>query len=799
MRRITVILMSIAALALASSCNKNLNTDGAAPDGYIRKTVHISASELLSGKASFGENTGDGYPVFWSEGDKVLLSINGAKAQEITVKPEGDGSTADFGTLELNLPENGPVEIFVSTNTTVASGGRTGTIKYSQTENESQTPSGNSCDPSSIIIYASKTYENAAAVPKDIRLDFAHYTAYGKMTISGISLNGGETVKYVEIQTPLGQNIGGSVTIGEEGASHTSITLRGIGDLSNPVWFAIAPAELNSSEALYVHVVTSENRHFEKILNCSSRALKFQTGRVSKFTVNFSGIASAPRQVKTPRDLVLLKNAIQKSDYAFWMDDKGVIKMAGDLDYNGTAVSGNNCTLPKGVIFDGQDHAIKNADISASIFKEVKGAVKNLKFENSSNSMYLFETVSGTVQNIGITGLTSTANLITTVAGTAENIIIEGLTTSSPLINTVSGTLVGLNVDAASEYNCTWPESTSGYNTGFVTRTNSGLIQNCTTAATINAGDPQRKSFNFGVFCPRVTTGQFANCVNTGNVTLETSTAVMTGCGLGGIVGTIASTQSNEVKILDRCRNEGNVTLTLKTPSSDYHRVCCVGGVVGGSYSGGAWMEDSYPSTGWIYECSNSGVVTLNYNCSWQNPNANNPGSQGASIGGVIGATINDISHCSNSGSVIANFNVGDTKIYAGAPKVGGVVGAAHGKVLSCDNESTAAVQINGYVRNVSSSLYPGTGPVCQPAFGGVAGCVGCGGSGNDNVVAKTNSDNAGSEISNCINKSANVTNNAGKNSTTTIYVASVCGWTVALNSGNTDLGGTGLPVINPE
>ncbi|MBR0291404.1 MAG: hypothetical protein IJQ79_04640 [Bacteroidales bacterium] len=401
MRRITVILMSIAALALASSCNKNLNTDGAAPDGYIRKTVHISASELLSGKASFGENTGEGYPVFWSEGDKVLLSINGAEAQEITVTPEGDGSTADFGTLNLDLPQDGPVEIFVSTNTTAASGGRKGTIKYSQTENESQTPSGNSCDPSSIIIYASKTYESAAAVPKDIRLDFAHYTAYGKMTISGISLNGEETVKYVEIQTPLGQNIGGSVTIGEEGASHTSITLRGIGDLSNPVWFAIAPAVLNSSEALYVHVVTSADRHFEKILNCSSKALEFQTGRVSKFTVNFGGISSAPRQVKTPRDLVLLKNAIQSGDYDFWMDG-GVIKMAGDLDYNGTVVSGNSCTLPEGVTFDGQDHAIKNADISASIFRTVEGTVQNLKIEGGSNSRYLFDTVSGTVKDIEI-------------------------------------------------------------------------------------------------------------------------------------------------------------------------------------------------------------------------------------------------------------------------------------------------------------------------------------------------------------------------------------------------------------
>ncbi len=765
MRRITVILMSIAALALASSCNKNLNTDGAAPDGYIRKTVHISASELLSGKASFGENTGDGYPVFWSEGDKVLLSINGAEAQEITVTPEGDGSTADFGTLSLDLPQDGTVEIFVSTNTTAASGGRKGTIKYSQTENESQTPSGNSCDPSSIIIYASKTYESAAAVPADIRLDFAHYTAYGKMTISGISLNGGETVKYVEIQTPLGQNIGGSVTIGEEGASHTSITLRGIGDLSNPVWFAIAPAVLNSSEALYVHVVTSADRHFEKILNCSSKALEFQTGRVSKFTVNFSGIASAPRQVRTPRDLVLLKNAIQSGDYDFWMDG-GVIKMAGDLDYNGTVVSGNNTTLPEGVTFDGQDHAIKNAVISASIFRNVLGTVQNLKIEGGSNSRYLFDTVSGTVKDIEITGLTST----------------------TPLITTNSGTIDGLTIDKTSSYTCTWTQE----DMGFVTLENTGLIKNSEVSADIAVADPERAAYNFGVFCPKCTSGRFVKCVNKSNVTIATSTSV-NGCSLGGIVGVIESTQENSVNILDECENEGEITLTLSLPAgeSDYHRVCCVGGIAGGNYKGGVgsgvWKATEHPSTGTINKCLNSGIVTLNYNSRWINASSNNQGAVGMTVGGVIGATTNDMSYCINSGSVIGNFNIGTTN-KAGAPKVGGVVGAAHGKVLYCDNESTAKVEINGQVRNTSSNLYSGTGPVCYPAFGGVAGCVGCNTA--ENSVAE------GSEISDCTNKSANVINNTTYSSS---FVGSVCGWTVATNSGNTDLGGTGLPVLNPE
>lgn len=783
MRRITVILMSIAALALASSCNKNLNTDGAAPDGYIRKTVHISASELLSGKAAFGDMTSEGYAMLWQSGDKVVVSVNGNPdlTQTLDVTPIGDGSTADFGDITLSLPE-GAIEIFISTNTTEASAGRKGLIKHSPNAEESQKTETASCDPQSILLYAKKSYASAADVPDNIKVDFAHSTAYGRMTIGGISLNVGETVKFVEIQTPKGQNIGGNFNIEDNGSltggSQPSIIIRNITNFDNPVWFAIAPTVLNTEAAITVHVVTSENRHFEKTLNCSSKALEFKAGRVSKFTVDFGGIVSAPRQVKTVRDLVLLKNTInndtaleERHELGSWLNNDNEILLANDLEYGGDEVKGNGTDIPEGVIFNGQNHAIKNAVISASIFRNVLGTVQNLKIEGGSNSLYLFDTVSGTVKDIEITGLTST----------------------TPLITTNSGTIDGLTIDETSSYTCTWTQQ----DMGFVTLENTGVIENSEVSAAITVEDPERAVYNFGVFCPKCISGRFVKCVNKSNVTIATSTNVgksTSGCSLGGIVGIIESTQSNNVNILDQCDNKGNITLTLNLPASDYHRICCVGGIAGGDYKGGTsgasgvWKTAEYPSTGVIYKCTNYGTITLNYDSIWSNPESNATGSVGMTLGGVIGATINDLSYCSNKGSVIGNFNVGNSN-YAGAPKVGGVVGAAHGKVSHCDNESEAVVEINGRVRNVSSKLYSGTGPVCHPAFGGVAGCVG------SNEAANS----ADSEINDCTNKSPNVTNNATKNNSTTIYLASVCGWTVAYNSDNHDDGNTGLPVINPE
>ncbi|MBR3075830.1 MAG: hypothetical protein IKH11_08800, partial [Bacteroidales bacterium] len=124
------------------------------------------------------------------------------------------------------------------------------------------------------------------------------------------------------------------------------------------------------------------------------------------------------------------------------------------------------------------------------------------------------------------------------------------------------------------------------------------------------------------------------------------------------------------------------------------------------------------------------------------------------------------------------------------------VVGCAHNRVIDCTNGDSAdsskgAIEVNGRVRNISSALYCGTGPINFPCIGGVAGAVGC--------DTAANSITAGSEISGCTNYSASITNNATVTAGGTKYVASVCGWTVASNSNNTDSGSTGLEVLNPQ
>ncbi len=833
MRRITIILMSIAALAIASSCNKNINPEPPG-DGLVYKTIHLSASETLTNKAAFGEKEGTSYPILWSSEDKVIICVNNDPdlTQELSVTPTDGGKSAEFGARTLALPKSGEITIRVTTNTTIASGGTAATVKYKPNVGESQAPQPASCDPESIILFAKETYSSAAVVPDKIEMSFSHATAYGLLNISGIDL-GGETVKFVELQAMSPDiRIAGDVTIDGNGVlspgSHTSLTMRGISDLSNPIWFAIAPSQFNTASALAIHVVTSADRHFEKILDCSSNPLKFQAGRISKFGVNFSGIEPEARQVKTIRDLVLLKNALQNNDYAYWMNSNKEIKLANDINYNNEEVKGNATTLHEGVTFNGQNYAIKNADISATIFKIVKGTVKNLKIEGGTNSTYLFNTIEGSLDGLEISGLTSNASLINTISstGTAENLSIEGgensdylfntiegsldgltisgLTSSKSLLNTIAstGTVKNLTVDNTSEYTCPW----SGNNMGYVTLTNHGLIEDCEVAATINVGDPERGSFNFGVFSPKCIDGRFVRCKNNGTVTCSTTTTISTGCSLGGIVGVIESTQDNSVYILENCGNGENGSVSLTVNTSEGSRICCVGGVAGGNYKGGIsdvtgrWLEESLPSHGVIYECYNEGNVELNYNCPNSLSKSDTKGSPGTAAGGVIGTTINDLSGCWNEGSVTATFGTSSSNAVI-APKIGGVVGDAHNKVIGCINKAKASISVSGRVRNYYTALYHGGGTYYLACIGGVCGAVGCGGydpDGNvfDNDAAIANSTSAGSRIQDCDNYSTSIVTALTYNNNSTPQIGAVCGWTSATNSGCNDFANTGLTAV---
>lgn len=145
--------------------------------------------------------------------------------------------------------------------------------------NASQTPGEGTCDPAAQVIAASHKSET---FDTQINLAFSHVTAYGNLSIvlpeeagavSNISLTGSENIAgrfYYDFNGELSEN---------SASSTISLLTSKVSD----IFFACAPADLSGGKLDIT--VTTENGTYEKSIDLTGKTLKFESGKISKFTV----------------------------------------------------------------------------------------------------------------------------------------------------------------------------------------------------------------------------------------------------------------------------------------------------------------------------------------------------------------------------------------------------------------------------------------------------------------------------------------------------------------------------------
>ena len=146
--------------------------------------------------------------------------------------------------------------------------------------NASQIPGEGTCDPAAQVIAASHKSET---FDTQINLAFSHVTAYGNLSIvlpeeagavSNISLTGSENIAgrfYYDFNGALSEN---------SASSTISLLTSKVSD----IFFACAPADLSGGKLDIT--VTTENGTYEKSIDLTGKTLKFESGKISKFTVN---------------------------------------------------------------------------------------------------------------------------------------------------------------------------------------------------------------------------------------------------------------------------------------------------------------------------------------------------------------------------------------------------------------------------------------------------------------------------------------------------------------------------------
>lgn len=278
-------LFGAAALA-ALACSREAELE---PDLSLRKdpaasrTVRFHATEVET-KAQFGnpDQTGERPTLWTANGPDVKVSLNYASAVEASVTPANGGTSASFS-ADITYPEGNSFTFYSISPATAAQALSLSRTAWKVSIPCVQNPSATSVDEAALIIAAkSNTYNTAV---DDVELVFNHLTAYGRFSLSNLSLANDETITSVELTTTtpiVGDwywNTSGT-SIEDYGASST-LTINT--SSASDIWFACAPVSV-SEEVLVVTVNTNKGTYEQMTMfpeNCA-----FTAGQVAVFTVN---------------------------------------------------------------------------------------------------------------------------------------------------------------------------------------------------------------------------------------------------------------------------------------------------------------------------------------------------------------------------------------------------------------------------------------------------------------------------------------------------------------------------------
>lgn len=306
------ILSIVAAIAGITSCSKEIVNEEVQNEPSI--SINVIA-EPTATKATFGDKVGLTYPILWESQD-ALFSLDGTKAVSTTATPSSDKLTASFNVTFTNEPnESGaiygasPVGDYKSTPVI---GGFTSiypNYAFIVIPSE-QAPKANSVDPSTLAVLGSTTYKNST-IPSEIKMSFDHVLAYGKMSFVGVD---GVSFSTVEIQFPVsvaGKSCKYYTNSVEEGgfeqgniygADLKTLVLDGSEVENNLFWFACAPTSGNAGK-MVITATTSEGVVYEKTLDLTKKALPFEKGSISSFSVNLSGVTPVSKSYKLVKDV----------------------------------------------------------------------------------------------------------------------------------------------------------------------------------------------------------------------------------------------------------------------------------------------------------------------------------------------------------------------------------------------------------------------------------------------------------------------------------------------------------------
>ena len=315
MKKIVNVLFASAVAALALvSCQKNQETDFT-PAG---PAVKFHAAEVAT-KTTFGTPENNVLPTLWTANEQVSISLNKATAVKADVTPSSDGKTADFTPASAIVDdESGAYKFYaLSPSSAVISSISNGYNSWSLDIPTEQNPSSTSVDETAQIL--ASTFDAGTTFPESVTFQFSHIAAYGKIFLTNLNLDEGETLSSVTLAAAKKwagrwyyyaedseKNSYKAGDWAENGSNGSNIITINTTDADN-IWFACVPVDLGG-KTIDVSVSTSKNRIFKKTITIPE-GKKFEAGKVAQFGINRAYIN--PSETKT---YVLIKDVTELVD-----------------------------------------------------------------------------------------------------------------------------------------------------------------------------------------------------------------------------------------------------------------------------------------------------------------------------------------------------------------------------------------------------------------------------------------------------------------------------------------------------
>ena len=283
MKKLTYLIAIATSVLAMASCQKEQSVTNS--DDLT--VVSFSTSEIQT-KTAFGDKTAEGkYPTLWTGDEKVGVAYNVGSVNKENITSSTDGKSASFeiafvqdaNATNHNFYVISPADAFLGMKD-----GAKGHIKIETT----QTPGEGTCDPAAQVIAASHKSET---FDTQVNLAFSHVTSYGNLSI--ILPENADAVSKISLTSS--KNIAGSFYYDFNGALSENSASSTISLLTNKVsdiFFACAPADLSGGKLDIT--VTTENGTYEKSIDLTGKTLKFESGKISKFTVNGFAKKEAP-------------------------------------------------------------------------------------------------------------------------------------------------------------------------------------------------------------------------------------------------------------------------------------------------------------------------------------------------------------------------------------------------------------------------------------------------------------------------------------------------------------------------